>query len=134
MKENIKKIVRDRLLIENKKTSAIDLINDFGMLISLNFSQITKMGKDQTSTDELVKMMENLRKPIINGQTYFDLVKDVNSIIGNPKMLSALMGKIREFLLYIEPRVERFVIDNEYKTKWLEKIKRLKELYKVVIS
>lgn len=134
MKENIKKIVRERLLIENKKTSAIDLINDFGMLISLNFSQITKMGKDQTSTDELIKMMENLRKPIINGQTYFDLVKDVNSIIANPKMLSALMGKIREFLLYIEPRVERFVIDNEYKTKWLEKINRLKELYKIVIS
>jgi hypothetical protein len=134
MKENIKKIVRERLLFEDKKTSAIDLINDFGMLISLNFSQITKMGKDQTSTDELIQMMENLRKPIINGQTYFDLVKDVNSIIANPKMLSALMGKIREFLMYVEPRVEQFVIDNEYKTKWLEKINRLKELYKIVIS
>jgi hypothetical protein len=124
-----------RLLNENlKKNSAIELINDFGMLISLNFSQITKMGKDETATNELVEMMKNLRKPIINGLTYFDLIQDVNSIITNPKFLSVLMNKIREFLIYIKPRIERFVIDNDFKTKWLEKINRLTQLYKIVIS
>ena len=58
----------------------------------------------------------------------------LNSIIKNPKMLSALLGKIREFLIYIEPRIERFVIDNEFKPKWLQKIARLKSLYKTVIQ
>jgi hypothetical protein len=124
-----------RLLNENlKKNSAIELINEFGMLISLNFTQITKMGKDETSTNELIEMMKNLRKPIINGLTYFELIQDVNSIITNPKFLSVLMNKIREFLIYIKPRIERFVIDNDFKTKWLEKINRLTQLYKIVIS
>lgn len=134
MKESIKTYVKMFLNENVKKTSVINLLNDFGMLISLNFSQITKMGKDEAATKELVMMMQNLRKPIINGQTYFDLIKDINPIIGQPKMLSAVLGKIREFLMYIEPRVQRFVIDGEYKTKWMEKIKNLKNLYLSVIQ
>lgn len=34
-----------------------DFMLDFGMLITMGFSQITKMGIDQKSTDELSSMM-----------------------------------------------------------------------------
>ena len=78
--------------------------------------------------------MLNLRKPIINGMNYSELIKDVNILFNTPKMLSALLNKIREFLIYIEPRIERFVKDSEYKTKWLEKIQDFKIRYKNIIS
>lgn len=107
---------------------------DFGMLITLNLSQVTKMGIDSNSTNELNNMMLNLRKPIINGMNYSELIKDVNILFNTPKMLSALLNKIREFLIYIEPRIERFVKDSEYKTKWLEKIQDFKIRYKNIIS
>lgn len=131
--ESTKGLIKTLLKENLKKNSAIELINDFGMFLSMNLSQVTRMGKDEAATKELNMMMKNIRGPIINGMNYFELVKDVNSIIRNPKMLSALLGKIREFLIYIEPRIQRFVIDNEFKPKWLEKIQRLKELYKNVI-
>lgn len=125
-----------KLLIEalDKKAAVTELLNDYGMLISLNFSQITKMGVDQNATKELTSMMENLRKPIINGKNYFELMKDFNSIINNPKLLSAVLGQIREYLIYIEPRIQKFVANNEYKPKWLDKINKLKDLYRSVIS
>ena len=131
--ESTKELIKILLKENLKKNSAIELINDFGMFLSMNLSQVTRMGKDEAATKELNMMMKNIRGPIINGMNYFELTKDVNSIIRNPKMLSALLGKIREFLIYIEPRIQRFVIDNEFKPKWLEKIQRLKELYKNVI-
>lgn len=131
--ESIKPLIK-RLLHENLKVNnASTLLLDFGYLISNNLSQVTKMGKDEESTKELNLMMKNLRAPIINGLNYFDTIKDVNAIIRNPKMLSAVLSKIREFLIYIEPRIQRFVVDNEYKKNWLGKIQRLKDLYKSII-
>ncbi len=127
-------IVKDLLRENLKRTSVINLLNDFGMLASLNLSQVTKMGRDEAATKELVTMMQNLRKPIINGQTYFDLIKDVNTIINQPKMLSAVLGKIREFLIYIEPRIQQFVVDGDHKTNWLGKIANLKSIYRSVIQ
>lgn len=122
-----------------------DFLTDFGVLISLNFSQITKMGKDSDSTKELEEMMKTIRKPIINGQNYFDFVKDnINTITNNPKVLSALLGQVRNLLIYIEPRVEKFVKDGpvkiigggevNYKEKWLERINKLKNEYKKIIN
>jgi hypothetical protein len=111
-----------------------DFLNDFGFLISLNFSQITKMGIDPDSTDELKQMMTNIRKPIINGSNFFELTKDVNKLYENPKLISALLNKVREFLIYIEPRIVKFVIDNEYKSSWLKKIEDLKIRYKKIVD
>jgi hypothetical protein len=111
-----------------------DFLNDFGFLISLNFSQITKMGIDPDSTDELKQMMINIRKPIINGSNFFELTKDVNKLYENPKLISALLNKVREFLIYIEPRIVKFVIDNEYKSSWLKKIEDLKIRYKKIVD
>jgi hypothetical protein len=123
------------------KTFVKDFFTDFGTLISLNFSQITKMGKDSDATRELTLMMQQLRKPIINGQTYFDFIKDnINSIPNNPKFLSTLLGIVRDFLIYIEPRVKKFVTDEpasngvNYKESWLKRIEKIKNDYKLIIS
>jgi hypothetical protein len=123
------------------KTFVKDFLTDFGTLISLNFSQITKMGKDVDATKELITMMQQLRKPIINGQTYFDFLKDnINTIPNNPKLLSTILGIVRDYLIYIEPRVNKFVTDEpasngvNYKESWLKRIEKIKNDYKSIIS
>ena len=120
--------------VEINKNYVNAFLLDFGYLITLNLSQVTKMGIDSNSTNELNNMMLNLRKPIINGLNYTELIKDTNSLYNKPKLLSALLNKIREFLIYIELRISKFVKDCEYKTKWLEKIEDLKSRYKNIIS
>lgn len=130
-----------RLFESTNSTFVKDFFTDFGTLISLNFSQITKMGKDEDSTKELTEMMQTLRKPIINGLNYFDFLKDnINIIPNNPKLLSALLGIVREFLIYIEPKVKKFVTDEpskngvNYKEAWLKRIDKIKNDYKQIIS
>ena len=123
------------------KTFIKDFLTDFGTLISLNFSQITKVGKDVDATNELTLMMQQLRKPIINGQTYFDFLKDnINTVSNNPKLLSTLLGIVRDYLIYIEPRVIKFVTDEpasngiNYKESWLKRIEKIKNDYKLIVS
>ena len=111
-----------------------DFMFDFGMLITMGFSQITKMGIDQKATDELSSMMKRLREPLINGKKYSEILDDINFLYKNPKMLSAFIGQIRELLLYIEPRVVNYVNDCETKHNWLDKIEKFKERYKQIIS
>lgn len=129
-------------LFEGENSKFIkDFLTDFGTLISLNFSQITKMGKDEDAKKELTLMMQTLRSPIINGLNYFDFLKDnINNITNNPKALSALLDQIRKLLSYIEPRVKRYVVDGEapngtnYKEAWLNRIDNIKKDYMKIIS
>ena len=142
LREYINKVKNFNQFLNEKKLNESIEINrnyvntfllDFGYLITLNLSQVTKMGIDSNSTNELTNMMMNLRKPIINGLNYVELTKDTNMLYSKPKLLSELLNKIREFLIYIEPRISKFVKDCEYKTKWLEKIEDLKSRYKNII-
>ena len=129
-------------LFEGENSKFIkDFLTDFGTLISLNFSQITKMGKDEDAKKELTLMMQTLRSPIINGLNYFDFLKDnINNITNNPKALSALLDQIRKLLSYIEPRVKRYVADGEapnginYKEAWINRIDTIKKDYVKIIS
>ncbi len=123
------------------KTFVKDFLTDFGTLISLNFSQITKMGKDADAIKELTLMMQQLRKPIINGLNYFEFLKDnINLIPNNPKLLSVMLGIVRDFLIYIEPRVKQFVTDKpasngvNYKEAWLRRIEKIKNDYKLIVT
>jgi len=111
-----------------------DFLLDFGFMITMKFSQITKMGNDEMATNELTSMMKRLREPIINGKKYTELIDNLNDIYKNPKLLSALIGQVRELLIYIEPRIKRFVVDGDVKDNWLKKIEELKENYKKIIS
>lgn len=135
--KNFKQFINENGLnegVEINKDYVNKFLNDFGFLITLNLSHVTKMGIDSNSTNELTNMMMNLRKPIINGLNYIELTKDTNSLYSKPKLLSEILNKIREFLIYIEPRINKFVKDSEYKTKWLEKIEDLKNRYKNIVS
>jgi hypothetical protein len=107
-------------IFESSNSSFVkDFLTNFGMLISLNFSQITKMGKDTNSTDELIEMMKQLRKPIINGKNYCDFLKDnIDGVVENKKLLSALFVKD----------------DAKNKKFWIEKIDGLKKDYLEIIK
>jgi hypothetical protein len=111
-----------------------EFLYDFGLFITLNLSQVTKMGIDENATKELVLMSQRLRQPLINGMNYSEITKDVNSIYKNPKMTSALVNQIRNLLTYIEPRIQKFVKECDYKKNWLSKINKFKENYKIIIS
>ena len=110
-----------------------DFLLDFGFLISMKFSQITKMGIDEEATKELTYMMKRLREPLINGKTYFELIDNVNDLYKSPKLLSAFIGQIRELLIYIEPRIKKFVIEGDTKDNWLQKIEEFKDKYKQIV-
>lgn len=111
-----------------------DFLLDFGFLISMKFSQITKMGVDEDATKELTSMMKRLREPLINGKTYFELIDNVGDLYKSPKLLSAFIGQIRELLIYIEPRIKKFVIEGDVKDNWLQKIEDFKDKYKQIVS
>lgn len=112
-----------------------DFLTDFGWLVSMNFSQIAQLGKDGNATAELKGMMGQIRKPIINGQSYFDFVRDnIDTLPKEPKKLSAVIGIVRDYLVYIEPRIESFVVDGDKKDYFLRKISELKDTYKKIIS
>ena len=111
-----------------------DFLLDFGMLITMGFSQITKRGVNQKSTNELTDMMKRLREPLINGKTYTQIIDDISLLYNNPKLLSAFIGQIRELLLYVEPRVKEYVEDCDVKDNWLGKIDKFKERYKQIVS
>ena len=111
-----------------------DFLNDFGFLLTLNFSKISSYSIDDNAKRELNELLKNIRKPMINGKTYTELLNDVNNIIQNPKYLSVLLTQIKGLLEYIEPRIKKFVIDGNIKTNWLEKIDKLKTQYIQIIS
>jgi hypothetical protein len=117
----------------NRK-SLNNFLLDFGFLISLNFSQITKMGIDENATKELNLMMKRLRGPIINGKSYFELIDNIDSLCKSPKLLSALMSQIRELLIYIEPRVKKFVNQDPVKDSWISQLDSLKSRYKQIVT
>jgi hypothetical protein len=112
-----------------------DFLQDLAFFMSLNLSQVTKMGKDKDSTDELITMMQGIRKPVINGQNYFDFLSDnIGKVTNNPKLLSGIIRIARDFLIYIEPRIKNYVLDGPYKVSWIDKIDKLKEDYKKIVS
>jgi hypothetical protein len=118
----------------NNKQSIISFLLDFGMFITMNLSKVENESKDVTSKDELSKMLSELRKPLINGKSFAEITTDMNLIVNNPKMLSGLFSQIRDLLIYIEPRIQRFVKDSDIKNIWLDKITNFKERYKNIVS
>jgi hypothetical protein len=118
----------------NNKQSIVSFLLDFGMFITMNLSKVESESKDVTSKDELSKMLSELRKPLINGKSFTEITTDINSIVRNPKMLSGLFSQIRDLLIYIEPRIQKFVKDSDKKNIWLDKITNFKERYKNIVS
>jgi len=116
------------------KQSVVSFLLDFGMFITLNLSKVENESIDEQSKSELSKMLSELRKPLINGKTFSELTLDINSIVNNPKILSGLFSQVRTLLIYIEPRIQKFVKDSDKKNIWLDKINNFKERYKNIVN
>lgn len=127
------KIIKSFKLYESSKTELINFLNEFGFFITMNLSQVTKMGKDTDASRELLEMSRQMRKPILNNKTYSEILYDINNIIKSPKLTSALLNQTRLLINYIEPRIQKFVKDGDIKNSWLNKISRLKDSYKKLI-
>lgn len=130
---NMKHLKKYKIFESVDRKFVSDFLLDFGFLISMKFSQITKMGVDEDAAKELTSMMKRLREPLINGKTYFELIDNVGDLYKSPKLLSAFIGQIRELLIYIEPRIKKFVIEGDVKDNWLEKIEDFKDKYKQIV-
>ena len=115
------------------KPDIMNFFNDFGYFLTLNLMKIQTYAIDDNAKTELGKMQNSLRSPLINGKNYAELLNDIDSIINNPKFLSLFLSQIKKLIEFIEPRIIKFVIDNDYKKNWLDKIQKFKQTYRNII-
>ena len=129
-----KTLIKNLLKEGLTRKEVIDFVLEFNFFLSLNLAKVQQEAKDSGSLDELNVMMQNIRKPLINGKNIFELAKEINSIVNNPKMLSALLSQIKNLLEYIEPRLKQYLKDSDKKNIWLKKIENFKVLYLEIIK
>jgi hypothetical protein len=129
------KVVIKKLLKEGlSRKEVIDFFLELNFFLSFNLSKVQQEAKDSNSDNELNTMMQNIRKPLINGKNIFELVKEIGSIINDPRMLSALLGQVKTLIEYIEPRIEKYTKDSDKKNIWLKKIENFKTIYLNIIK
>jgi hypothetical protein len=115
--------------IEIKKDKYQDLVNDFGMFITLNASKLEQQilsGKE----GELLELRSNLRKPIINGLNYSDFTSKKVNKLTDPTVSQAIISQIYNFLQYIEPRLNIFKPDSA----WVKRFGEVKNKYVDLVS
>lgn len=120
---------------ENKQTldinkeNYIDLVNDFGMFITLNASRLDQQ-IIQDKENELKDLMTNLRKPIINGLNYSNFVSQHFNKLTDPTVSKTIISQIYNFLQYIEPRLNILKSDSA----WVKRFGDIKEKYVNLVS
>ncbi len=114
---------------EIKQDKYMDLINDFGMFITLNATKIEQDVKPGREA-ELIELRQALRKPIINGMNYADFMSKEWSKLKDPIVAQALLTQIHGFLQYIEPRLEMLKEGNSWSVRFAE----IKQKYIEVIK
>ena len=133
-KNETKTLIKNLLKEGLSRKEVIDFVLEFNFFLSLNLAKVQQEAKDSNSLNELNVMMQNIRKPLINGKNIFELAKEINSIVNNPKMLSALLNQIKNLLEYIEPRLKKYLKDSDKKNVWLKKIENFKTIYLNIIK
>ena len=119
------------------KRDVIDFLLDFNFLLSLNLSKVQDEAKDKKAKLALAQMQQKFKTPVINGKTFFELADEritPRKDLFNPKFLSALLTQVRNYLVYIKEHINRFVVDGQYKTGWLDRITKLETTYKNIIG
>ncbi len=129
-----KNIIKSLLKEGLTRREVIDFFLELNFFLSLNLSKVQQEALDADSLNELNIMMQNIRKPLINGKNIFELAKDINTIVNNPKMLSALLSQVKNIIEYVEPRIKKYVKDSDKKNIWLNKIANFKTGYLNIIS
>ena len=115
--------------LEIKKDKYLDLINDFGVFITLNAINLEQQvlpGREE----ELSKLRVDLRKPIINGLNYSDFTSTHFNKLTDPTVSKTLISQIYNFLQYIEPRLSIFKNDSV----WVKRFGEIKLKYTNLIS
>ena len=115
--------------VEIKKDKYQDLINDFGMFITLNASRLDQQ-IIQDKENELKDLMVNLRKPIINGLNYSDFTSQHFNKLNDPIVSQTLISQIYNFIQYIEPRLNIFKLDSA----WVKRFAEIKGKYIDLVS
>ena len=118
-----------KLFEEFTPNKVVEFIIDMGMFTSFNLARVKDLAIDDNAEKELDEMLKTFRKPLINGMSFNDIADNYHTIKKDPKMLSAVFSQIRSMLIYIEPRIKRFVKDGETKTAWLNRLADLKSKY-----
>ncbi len=118
-----------KLFEEFTPNKVVEFIIDMGMFTSFNLARVKDLAIDGNAEKELDEMLKTFRKPLINGMSFNDIADNYHTIKKDPKMLSAVFSQIRAMLIYIEPRIKRFVKDGEKKTAWLNRLADLKSKY-----
>jgi hypothetical protein len=117
----------------NKISDWEDFLSDFGFFITLNISKLASYGNSSDSSTELSNILKEFRSPKIFGQKYSDYISNNLSQVRNPEVISKLLNYIRESLIYIEPRLDKYLTD-EGKSIFLPRLNKLKERYKQQVS
>jgi hypothetical protein len=100
-----------------------DLVNDFGIFITLNASKIEQQMKPEHSK-EADKIRTVLRSPIINGLNYSDFISQNWNKLTNPQVAQALVTQIHALLVYLQPRMNFFQKDAPWKVRFTELSKK----------
>jgi len=122
-------IQEDKQGIDINKEKYFDLINDFGMFITLNASKLEQQvlpGKE----NDLLELRTALRKPIINGLNYSDFISQYSSKLTDPVVSKTMISQIYNFLQYIEPRLVVFKADSF----WVKRFQDIKQKYIDIVS
>ena len=128
-KSQIIKIIKEHNFNQNKEIKTF--LFDVGFLLSLGLSHVSTYAKDDESKTKLNEMMNLIRnQPLLNGLTYFDIIKNIDEL--NDKHLEVSLEQSIKLLNYIEPRILRYVKDTSNMEKdskhiWLDRIRFLKD-------
>jgi hypothetical protein len=106
-----------------------DLMANMGYFMSLNTMKIQQDAIDSDSQQELEKMQQQFRKPILNGMSFFDAVK----MSKNPKVAPILLKYVYDMIGYIEPRLKTY-IKPEQQGKYLDRLNQIKDDYRAAIA
>lgn len=96
-----------------------DLIQDFGMFITLNAAKIEQQLKPGYE-EQLKELRVALRAPIINGLNYADFISKHWKELNEPVTSTALVKQIFGFLNYLQPRMDFFQDDSAWKKRFEE--------------
>ncbi len=114
---------------EMKKEPYMDLVNDFGIFITLNTVKLEQEALPCKEA-EIAELRKNLRKPIINGMNYSDFVFNNPQKLQDEVVAKALLTQIHAFLGYIEPQLVNLKQDNSWSKRFFE----IKQKYINLIS
>lgn len=105
-----------------------DFLTDFGFFITLNISKLSSYANSTNSSEELNKILKEFRSPKVFGQKYSDYISNNLSHVRSPEVISKLLKYIHDSLIYIEPRLNRYLSDDG-KSIFLPRLNKLKERY-----